>query len=820
MSSFSGSRDIFHALMTTRTSASMRSILAELGDGPHIRLDETFGEFGFFWHPFGDNTSNLSSIGLASKPGRSLTERLTNAVDAVLEERALSHTGELPSSAREAASRWFGRPVTSSNDGLYNWNYRQSDGDRKIHFVLLDSEVKDAPTVDVLDSGIGIQPGQFPSTILSLQSGNKITKRYVQGAFGQGGASTLAFCEYAIIASRYCRQKNVIGFTIIKEIRLDDFFKENCYVYLAMHDASGAITVPTCQLDDEALPLYDENKGIKVPTFGQGTFIRHIDYRLEGLTSSFQLAIGNLYQYLHCTAFDPLLPFRIVDLRGSTPTFIKNELVNGSRNKLMAKVKSSTSAEGDTDSSRTEIKHRRPMEYVAPLGSSSPCIGIEYWVPVNYRKKTDKDKVERFVVRGNTSELYAEKGHPILFTLNGQNQGQLSTQLLKDIGLGMISRHIVVHVDCTNADNITRRQLFTTNREILKDGPVLTSIKNELIKTLKEDDVLNELERQFTDEFTKTESEATNEEIKRQVAQLLREAGFELKEAGPDTASTDAQTKEKTTQSRRKGRYQAAEPLPTRPYPEVTKLQIVYPTDRLEVQIGDSQSIHVETDADTEFDKKGLIHIRSEPNCLEVSSKSELRGGRIRWRLRPLRTANAGEVGKVIVSLTKPSGEQLTASIDFKILPAEETTGEKARGVIPPFDIIAIDPDDDAWPVVWENLDPEDTSEDDLAHVAYKPVKASDRINVYYSTVFKDFKEQLEKLKSQDATLGELYVSSYKIWIAYHAILQESSRNEVKTSVNDADLEKLLESDRTRVAKMQVKQAVDTAKLRRSSLGS
>ena len=63
-------------------------------------------------------------------------------------------------------------------------------------------------------------------------------------------------------------------------------------------------------------------------------------------------------------------------------------------------------------------------------------------------------------------------------------------------------------------------------------------------------------------------------------------------------------------------------------------------------------------------------------------------------------------------------------------------------------------------------------------------------------------------------------MSSYKIWIAYHAILQESSRDEVKTSVNDADLEKLLESDRTRVAKMQVKQAVDTAKLRRSSLGT
>ena len=65
------------------------------------------------------------------------------------------------------------------------------------------------------------------------------------------------------------------------------------------------------------------------------------------------------------------------------------------------------------------------MEYVTPPGSTEPTIGIEYWVVFNY-KKTGKD----YSLRSHSNELYIQKGHPIIGTLNGQNQGELTMRLL------------------------------------------------------------------------------------------------------------------------------------------------------------------------------------------------------------------------------------------------------------------------------------------------------------------------------------------------------------------------------------------------------
>ena len=101
-------------------------------------------------------------------------------MDAILEGRAPANVATLPRSARDAAQQWFGRPVSGPEDGLFNWSYSDHGYDRRISVVLAESGNKSAPTVDVLDDDIGIKPEDFPGTILSLQSGNKITKWYVR----------------------------------------------------------------------------------------------------------------------------------------------------------------------------------------------------------------------------------------------------------------------------------------------------------------------------------------------------------------------------------------------------------------------------------------------------------------------------------------------------------------------------------------------------------------------------------------------------------------------------------------------------------------
>ena len=110
--------------------------------------------------------------------------------------------------------------------------------------------------------------------------------------------------------------------------------------------------------------------------------------------------------------FDPLLPFRVIDLREQGKE--KDELVTGSRNRLMAYVarKESLDEEGSfsDETKRTVLKHYRPMEYISPLGSNIPCIGIEYWVMFNFKKSAKKDE---FVLRPNSNELFVQTGHPI-----------------------------------------------------------------------------------------------------------------------------------------------------------------------------------------------------------------------------------------------------------------------------------------------------------------------------------------------------------------------------------------------------------------------
>jgi hypothetical protein len=806
---FENAEDLMRALLAAKSSMAIRGILDQIGDHQNLSLDEPFGSFQFCWHPFGDNPSNSSSIGLGTKPGRSLTERITNAIDAVLEERTPQGV-ELPRSARVAAQQWFGRPVSGPDDGLFNWEYAEQGYDRRFSIVISPSGVESAPTVDVIDDGIGIKPEHFPGTILSLQKGNKIQKWHLIGAFGQGGASTLSFSEYAVIMSRHRDNPRVVGFTVIRVLDLNENYKEDCYAYLCLRGADGSISVPSCQIDDDEIVLYPDHPAAKVPQLKKGTLVRHVSYRLEKLSGFLGPSPGNLYHYLHCSAFDPLLPFRLVDLRKEE---VDNQIVTGSRNRLMKLD------EWDTEKIETGtfIRYQREMEYFAPHGATDPCIGIEFWVVYNYRKGRGEQR-EQLTLRPQSNEVYVQTGHPILGTLNGQNQGEMTAQLLRDLHLGMVSRHIIIHIDASRADSRIRRQLFSSDREGFKDGPVLSSLEQMLEKMLGEDETLYEIERELTEKLAKREAQSTSEDVKRQIVKLLQEAGLQLRTEGPTHTPAEGGEEKQPVKKPRKGKRRKLNPLPTLPFPQVTNFEIVYPEDKLSVHFNDSETVLIHTDADAEYGRQGRLAIRSEPDCLELAGQSQLKGGRARWRLRPRHTAKVGDVGKVVVSLTKPDGSQITDEIEFEILPQLEETIKKTKGLVPQFEVIPINPTDDAeqWAAAWPNLD-ENAREEELTSVAYKPVSIGGGIVVYYSTIFAPFAAQMEKLKLEAAAMPTLFRNNYEIWIGYHAILQENARSEMPL-IHDDQLDEILENDRIRVAKMQVKQARSTAELMQKAM--
>jgi hypothetical protein len=258
-----------------------------------------------------------------------------------------------------------------------------------------------------------------------------------------------------------------------------------------------------------------------------------------------------------------------------------------------------------------------------------------------------------------------------------------------------------------------------------------------------------------------------------------------------------------------------ADPLPTLPYPQVTRFEIVYPEDNLSVHKQDNHSLRIETDADFRFDRENRIAVRVEPPSLEVASKSNLKGGRMHWRLRPTEDSSPGDKGIIIATLTKPDGSQIVETINFEVLPAREERAKKDKALIPPFNIYPIDPETerDKFEQVWGSLDKDEI-------VAYKAVSTVNGLNIYYSTAFTPYREQLNKLKIQPA-LATLFTQNYEIWIGYHAIIQEQQRPKVSRrlfDVLDEQLEKLQEHERAVVAEMQAKQAMKMAELQNQAL--
>ncbi len=804
-------QELFERLLKATMPDEVRLILTEIGDVSDIGLEKPFGKLNLCWQAYGNTTSNYSTIGLASKPGRSLTERITNAIDAVLEEHS-ARIAQQESSPQEAVNKWFGRPYSTANSGLFDWKYSQGNFDRKVGVIMSDSGQKEAPTVDVLDFGVGILPDSFPSTILSLQGGNKITRKYLVGAFGQGGASTLAFSDYVLVVSRHSQNPNTVAFTLIKEITLGENYKENCYAYLSLKNSYGVATVPSFELSSD-IKLYDTEENLRgMNLLKSGTLVRHYAFRLTNIYKALSPTEGNLYHYLHYSLFDPLIPFQIIDLRGKDPRY---EIVTGSRNRLMKLASKGEAADSELDDSNTEYKLYKPFAFITPYGATTPCIKIEYWVVFNYeRKKNKKTGAEYKDLRTDSNALYVQRKHPAVLTLNGQNQGELTvSQVSKDLGLDLVSKHLVIHIDATEAPINVKRLLFTTNREMLRDGDVLESIKAELREILKEDTALAALEKLLEEKEISEVTDSTDDEVKKEIVKLLREAGFMPNAEGDtvrkgDGSETDILNSDPPDDP--PPPPPSPTPLLTLPYPQVTRFEIVSPQDILKVRLNKSGLIVVETDADSRF--RNEVRIKFEPENLEISSYFPLDGGRVRWRVKASQNAKAGDKGRVIVSLTKPNGDQIKDEVGFEITEPIDKPAKEEKGFVPDFAVLPASPGDANWAKAWENI-AEDS--DEVFTVAYVAKKIGDKTIVYYSTVFPAFKETIDKLKISNSTLLKFFETNYKVWIGYHGILQYNGQQNEFFSDEDQEkqIQKEREKDRVLVAQMQVKQALKSAEL-------
>lgn len=681
-------------------------------------IESLESEYGsrFSWMPIGGRGNNSGPIQISSDEGRSLVERVTNGVDAILEREHDIHRG-IPDcrTPKEAAASWLSIP---SDKGLSGWTtvQRREFATRNLIVRLLPGEHKDSRVVEIIDNGIGISAEDMPKTILSLNEDNKMQKLYTVGIYGQGGSSTFAASMYTLIVSKK-NGVNKIAFSVVAYIDLPpDKFKSGFYAYLAI---------------DGKVPEIDADK---VVPFESGTLVKHFGYHLERYSNP--LGTRSVYGLLNRVLFDPLVP---VWLDNRIHTY--GRTIKGSRNALNGAVDDT-----DEEKSGPELLYNQPMFYViiADFGQ----VGIEYWV----LKETDR--VDAFV-----SPTY-----PILFTLNGQNHAEFGKGIIRDsAGLPYLARRMIVHLNCDGISFEGKRQLFVSTREGYRGGVVLDLIINEIVNALKNDDKLMELNNEIMQTTVFERSDEDAQTIRREVAKILNMQGVPVKEIGQGASSNGSgpeMGRTRRSHSRTLRNIELHDPP--------TYIKILWDSPPITFYPSQRRYIRIETDAPSNY-----YDVNPARNRINVvvegvtnSGSVPLSNGRMRVVVDASSSASAGTKGRIRVELTRQGLPALFDEKETEIVNIPPSPPRPTTLTLPEFYPIPIDRTDSMWDTLgWP---------DELSAVASQTVRQENgSYKIYYSKEFPTYKNAKDSFERRRVDLGKLFTKRYEIWVSAYALLYQ-----------------------------------------------
>ncbi len=100
----------------------------------------------------------------------------------------------------------------------------------------------------------------------------------------------------------------------------------------------------------------------------------------------------------------------------------------------------------------------------------------------------------------------------------------------KDAGLPYLAQRLICNVDCNTLSPQAKRVLFASTREEAKRGLIYDLIQQEVIRVLRTDDDLIRLNNEAKERGLRERDEATTQEMRREVARLLRIHGIEVSE--------------------------------------------------------------------------------------------------------------------------------------------------------------------------------------------------------------------------------------------------------------------------------------------------
>lgn len=414
-----------------------------------------------FWRFVGENPSNASIIHSLKKSEKGLIERITNAIDAVIEKEKsrnnLTSARNAEVIVRKAFPRFYDnrRSILEGHDIGVN-AYEAAD---KVVVVVNDSSIASKPTIDVIDQGIGIQGNRFSKTILSLNGDNKITtdKEYSIGTFGQGGSTSLAFADSTLIISKFDSKYH---FTIVKCVEIDGYKN---YVYVYLTDDGNIISL----VDNHTTSDHDHlEKFLKSES---GTLVRMIETELpREFRSNDVTKPGMLGDLINSELFNVSIPVKIIENRKQ---FELNQN-HQNRNSFGSYIKLHT-----WKYMKKEFSGSINIEF-----NNCPYT-VEYFaiLPIDDSKWVSDSECKEIFRQVNVHLS------PIIYTVNGQYvSGEYFTKL-KNAGLSFLQYRLLVVI---NLDVLGKEKyrFLTTDRSQIREIELTKGFIDEVIKGLKNEE--------------------------------------------------------------------------------------------------------------------------------------------------------------------------------------------------------------------------------------------------------------------------------------------------------------------------------------------
>src|SRR6266851_254422 len=422
------------------------------------------------WMPLGGSRIIKKLVNALSDSGDALVERITNGMDALIEAEVLRARRTDLKSPREAADLFFGVPA-GHVVGLTDEIKRRKLAEALV-VTLRESGTEKQPTVIIEDRGIGQHPEDWKNTLVSLNEANKRSHLYLMGAYGWGGAASFSFSKYAIFVSRRQRdllgagQDDIVGWTVIRynELPNDPFAKHGVYEYLC-NGSEGDPAIPT--LLPSALPAERAE--------WMGTHCALVEYELSRYSEPIWSPKRGLWLMLNAILFDPIMPFLVKDerdkaIKGNPKSALEGLVINGNAARL------------GWNEHRVAYKNSWNASF-----ADGGNLRIHYYVlEMKPDAKADWEPATTFV----------PKEQAVSITHNGQRQGQFRRELFESrLGLSSLAKYLIVHADCDALSWHSKRMLFATTRDRLKDNPLSDDLRKKVEEALGSDSKLHELDR-------------------------------------------------------------------------------------------------------------------------------------------------------------------------------------------------------------------------------------------------------------------------------------------------------------------------------------